>query len=42
VWIKGDRIDAGDFTKHMNAMARSVEAAATGGGEFAKLRAAGR
>lgn len=42
VWVKGDRIDAGAFTKHMTAMARYVEAARKGGQEFAKLRAAGK
>jgi len=38
IWVKGDEIDAGEFTKHMNAMAYYVEAAKKGGAEFTKLR----
>jgi hypothetical protein len=37
-WLKDDEIDAGEFTKHLNAMAYYVEAAKKGGGIFAKLR----
>jgi hypothetical protein len=37
-WLKGDEIDAGEFTKHMNAMAMYVEGARQGGGAFAKQR----
>ncbi len=37
-WLKDDEIDAGEFTKHMNAMAYYVEAAKKGGEVFAKLR----
>jgi len=42
VWVKGDRIDAGEFTKHVTVMARYVEAARKGGREFKKLRDAGK
>lgn len=38
-WMKGDEIDAGEFVKHMNAMAYYVEAAKKGGEAFTKLRA---
>ncbi|MFM8891585.1 MAG: pectate lyase, partial [Planctomycetia bacterium] len=37
VWIKGEAIDAGEFTRHMASMARYVEAARHGGREFLKL-----
>jgi PelA/Pel-15E family pectate lyase len=37
-WLKSDDIDAGEFTKSMNAMAYYVEAAKKGGEVFAKLR----
>jgi PelA/Pel-15E family pectate lyase len=37
-WLKGDEIDAGEFTKHMNAMAMYVEGARKGGAAFAKQR----
>ncbi|MEN3943681.1 pectate lyase [Prosthecobacter sp. SYSU 5D2] len=39
IWMKGDEIDAGEFVKHMNAMAYYVEGASKGGDAFAKLRA---
>jgi hypothetical protein len=36
-WLKDDEIDAGEFTKHVNAMAYYVEAAKKGGEVFSKL-----
>ena len=39
IWMKGDEIDAGEFVKHMNAMAYYVEGANKGGEAFTKLRA---
>lgn len=39
IWMKGDEIDAGEFVKHMNAMAYYVEGAKKGGETFVKLRA---
>jgi hypothetical protein len=39
IWTKGDKIDAGDFVKHLNAMAYYVEAARKGGEVFERLRA---
>lgn len=36
-WLKGDEIDAGEFVKHMQAMAFYVEGAKKGGEAFAKL-----
>ncbi len=37
-WVKGDEIDAGEFSKHLMAMAYYVEAAKKGGEAFAKQR----
>lgn len=39
IWIKSDDIDAGEFTKHMNAMAMYVDAARKGGVIFSRQRA---
>lgn len=36
-WLKGDEIDAGEFSKNMQAMSVYVEGAAKGGEVFAKL-----
>ena len=38
IWIKGDEIDAAEFSKHMMAMAYYVQSAKNGGSEFSKLR----
>lgn len=37
-WIKDDEIDAGEFSRHMNAMAAYVEGARYGGEAFAKWK----
>ncbi len=37
-WLKGDEIDAGEFSKHLMAMANYVEAAKKGGETFARQR----
>lgn len=38
-WLKGDKIDAGEFIRHMNAMATFVEGARKGGEQFLKWSA---
>jgi PelA/Pel-15E family pectate lyase len=38
IWMKGDEIDAGEFTKNMTAMAYYLEAAKRAGTEFTELR----
>jgi hypothetical protein len=36
-WMKGEKIDSGEFVKHMQAMATYVRAARSGGAAFQKL-----
>jgi PelA/Pel-15E family pectate lyase len=37
-WLSGDKIDASDFVRHLQAMSTYVEGARKGGAAFAKLR----
>lgn len=37
-WLKGDKIDAGEFVRHMSAMSTYVEGANKGGEVFSKLK----